>query len=277
MKRKRRTVCRLVLLIILLCGLLAADSGLRLVTTEYAISYDNLPAEFDGFRILQISDLHGAVFGKDNRRLLEHAASAAPDIIALTGDLADHRTDMNDIDTLLAGLTEIAPVYYVSGNHEWSENLLGGLSVLFEKYGVTYLRNEYVLLERGGGSVVLAGAEDPNGWRDMPRPDALAGEIRSLLPDSFVVLLGHRNDWIDKYPELPVELIFCGHAHGGIIRLPGLGGLLGTGYELFPKYVDGVYSSGSYHLVISRGLGSSVPIPRFLNNPELVAVTLKKS
>ena len=275
-KRSGRRVGVWLLLICLMLAGLTADSGLRLVTTEYELAFPALPEGFDGFRVLQISDLHGAVFGKENVRLLRAAAAARPDLIAITGDLADAHTHLGVIDDLLAALTRLAPVYYVSGNHEWSAGILEQLDQIFNRRGVRRLRNEYLPLERNGGVIVLAGVEDPNGWKDMERPDALAARLRAEYPDEFTLLLGHRNDWPEKYPALPVDLILCGHAHGGLVRLPGLGGLLGSGYTLFPDWTAGVYASGSYRMVASRGLGNSTPIPRFLNNPELVCVTLRR-
>ena len=275
MKRRGRRILTAVLLVILVIAGIAADSSLRLVTTEYELRFSALPSSFDGFRVLQISDLHGAVFGKGNARLLRAAAAAGPDLIAVTGDLADGRTDLGEIETLLTALTELAPVYYVSGNHEWSAGILDALEQVFRRSGVRWLRNEYLPLERDGGAIVLAGVEDPNGWKDMERPDTFTARLRAGYPEEFTLLLAHRNDWPDKYPELPVDLILCGHGHGGIIRLPFLGGVLGSGYTLFPDWTAGVYDCGSYRMVVSRGLGSGVRIPRFLNNPELVCVTLR--
>lgn len=277
MKKRTRRARRTFLLFILVLAGLIADSHLRVTTTEYSLDFANLPAEFDGFRIVQLSDIHGAVFGKENAGLLRTVAAVEPDLIALTGDLADQYTDLEDTDRLLAGLAEIAPVYYVSGNHEWSEGLLEPLQELFQRRGVRYLRNEYLALERNGARIVLAGVEDPNGWRDMPHPDTLAARLREIYPQDFVLLLGHRNDFLEKYPALPVDLVLCGHAHGGVIRIPGLGGLLGTGRELFPDYTAGVYAGGTYRMLVSRGLGSMREIPRLFNNPEVVVLTLNKS
>ncbi|MGN1002025.1 MAG: metallophosphoesterase [Oscillospiraceae bacterium] len=271
--KKRHLILRLLLLV----ALLLADSRWRLVTTEYAVASPRLPAAFDGFRVVQFSDLHGREFGEGNARLLKKVAAAEPDLIALTGDLADENTDLAVIDTLLDALTDIAPVYYVSGNHEWWAGNLGELEELFEAHGVRYLRNEYVLLEREGESIVLAGVEDPNGYSDMMRPDELVDIINKSRPDAFTVLLGHRNYWVEEYPDLEVDIILCGHAHGGIVRLPFLGGLLGTDRSFFPAYVDGMTASGRYQMIVSRGLGGSVPIPRFLNNPEIVVLTLQAS
>ena len=275
MKKRRHIFLKTVLLLIVVIGLLIADSALRVVTTEYELSYGELPAEFDGFRIVQLSDLHGAEFGQGNARLLKKVAQAEPDVIALTGDLADENTDMAVVDALLVGLTQLAPVYYVSGNHEWSAHLTEAMETLLEAHGVIYLRNEYVSISRGGAEIVLAGVEDPNGRADQPKPDAVIAGLREAHPEAFTVLLGHRNDWTEKYPRLPVELVLCGHAHGGVIRIPGVGGVLGTGRTLFPGHTAGVFSGETYRMLVSRGLaGSTAGIPRFCNNPELVAVTL---
>lgn len=274
MERKKRTW--LICLLVLLCAIaaLCADSALRLVTTRYDLECSALPPGFDGFRVLQLSDVHGAVYGKDNARLLERAKETVPDIIVITGDLADWRTDLADTEVLLAGLTEIAPVYYVTGNHEWRSGLLSGLKELFGKYGVFCLQNEFLTLEHGGDTIVLAGLDDPNGWKNMEKPDGLAARIRESFPDRFVLLLSHRNDLPERYPELPVDLVLSGHGHGGVIRIPGVGGILGVDRRLFPKYDAGLYCGDSYMLVVSRGLGNSAPIPRIFNNPELVLAVL---
>lgn len=253
-----------------LCGGLLADSNLRLVTTEYDLRCPGLPPAFEGFRVVQLSDLHGAVYGEGNSRLLQRVRESKPDLIALTGDLADRDTNLRDIDSLLGELTQIAPVYYVSGNHEWTDRLIAPLTALFRTYGVRYLRNESVVLEREGASIVLAGVEDPNGYRDQPTPE----EVAEALPEGFILLLGHRNYWVEKYPDLPVDLILCGHAHGGVIRLPVLGGILDHHGHFFPGYEAGLYASGRYQMVVSRGLGSTGGVPRLFNNPEIVVITL---
>lgn len=270
---RKRLKFKLLLTAVVLCGCALADSNLRLVTTEYALRCAGLPAAFDGFRIVQLSDVHGAVFGEGNARLLRRVRGVHPDLIALTGDLADKDTDFSDLETLLAGLAAIAPVYYVSGNHEWSARLVEPLRALLERHGVRYLRNEHALLERDGEHLVLAGVEDPNGWAAQPAPDAVAAS----LPEGFQILLAHRNYWVTEYPDLPVDLILCGHAHGGVWRLPVLGGVLDHHAKLFPDYTGGVYHSGRYDMVVSRGLGNTAGVPRFWNNPEVVVVTLKKA
>ena len=120
----------------------------------------------------------------------------------------------------------------------------------------------------------MAGAEDPNGRADMIKPDALAELLRQEYPGEFVLWLGHRNYWAEKYPELPVDLILSGHAHGGIVRLPGIGGLLNVNHSFGAEYESGVYQGERFQMVVSRGLGNSIPVPRFLNRPELVKIIL---
>ena len=273
----KHTLPRAVLTVALAFAALVLDSRCRLVTTRYTVASSRLPAQFDGFKLVQLSDIHGAQFGEKNARLLDLVRREEPDIIALTGDLADEFTDMEVVDTLLGALTETAPVYYVSGNHEWASGLLPELEALFDKHGVRYLRNECVVLENGGENIVLSGVEDPNGWRDMLEPDDVVDMIRRNHGNAFTVLLGHRNYWAQEYPDLQVDLVLCGHAHGGIVRLPVLGGVLGTGRVLFPDYVDGAHKVGQYTLIISRGIGQTPVAPRFLNNPEVVAVTLRST
>lgn len=273
-KYRKRIIIDLVIVAVL--AALLIDSSSRIVTSSYTVSSDNLPESFKGFKIVQLSDIHGHIFGKDSAGLVEKTAAQNPDIIAITGDMADENTEnFAELESLLSQLREIAPVYYVSGNHEWWARCIPTLEEIFARQDVRYLQNEYVMLERGGESIALIGVEDPNGPAGMTKPPELVAALEEAEGEGFRVLLGHRNYWRETYPELEVDLIFCGHAHGGIVRLPFVGGVLGTEMSLFPDDVDGTVESGRYTLVISRGLGNSVPIPRFLNNPELVAVTLE--
>ena len=293
---KKRRLLKTIVLLLVIAAALICDSNTRPVLTEYEVASPKLPESFDGFRIVQLSD---------HRRLLELVASADADIIVITGDMVDEEADLAVADALLAELVKLAPVYYVSGNHEWggagedemaavadilSEVLPGreleldlnlgvrridAVEAILAAHGAEYLRNEYVLLERGEESIVLAGVEDPNGPFDMLKPQELVDIIVQEQGRKFTVLLGHRNYWAEKYPDLKVDIIFCGHAHGGIVRLPLVGGVLGTGFEFFPENVDGAVDCGGYTMIVSRGLGGSVPVPRFLNNPEIVLLTLK--
>lgn len=258
-----------------LFALLFADSANRLVTTDYTVTSARLPADFDGFRIVQLSDLHAAEFGKDNAQLVRAVAAAQPDLIVLTGDFIEAEDQIPVTLALARQLVPLAPVYFVSGNHDWASHAIDALFDGLADAGVTCLRNEFVTLQHGAGSIVLAGVDDPNGRADMPTPDRVAAAVQAEHPGAFTVLLGHRNYWVGEYPTLPVDVILCGHAHGGVVRLPGVGGLIGTDRTLFPDYTAGMFASGQYQMIVSRGLGQIAQLPRLLNNPEIVCLTLR--
>lgn len=282
-KKKKHKGLVVLSAVLLLTTVALLDSRFRIVDTDYELSYNNLPKSFDGYRVVQISDLHMEQFGEDNENLINMVTEQNPDIIVLTGDILKRHlanTPLNQVETIrpfLEKLSKIAPCYFVSGNHEWASGEINKLTKLLEELNIVYLHNEFVLLEKAGESFVLAGVEDPNGPADMMKPDELADSIAQSYPDKYTLLLAHRNDWMTKYPDLKVDTILCGHAHGGIVRLPFVGGVLGTDMDLFPKYDAGVFNEGNYDMVISRGLGGYLAIPRFLNNPEVVTVVLKKS
>ena len=263
--------------LLLLLALCVADSKYNFELTEYKISSDRLPEEFSGFRIVQISDLHGSRFGAENRRLVEAVIAQKPDLIALTGDLITTGADLPAVEELLRGIAGIAPAYFVCGNHEWASGCVDELTAMMERYGVRYLSNEYEPLSRGRARIIVAGEEDPNGRADMPKPDEFIAQLRQEYPEDFVLMLGHRNFWVQQYPALPVDLILSGHAHGGIVRMPFVGGLLDVQHRLGAQYEKGLYASGSYVMAVSRGLGNSIIVPRLFNRPELVTIVLESA
>lgn len=262
---------------LLLTGLLIADSKYNITITERALSFDKLPSAFEDFHIVQLSDLHGMEFGEDNEVLVEKIKSLKPDIIAITGDMADNMRNIHVFETLLKGISGIAPIYYVSGNHEWGGRCMEQVAAMLEEYGVTYLANSYEPIYRSGEKIIIAGVDDPMGRADMIKPDELAEKLRGEYPEEFTLLLGHRNYWVEEYSSLPVDLILCGHAHGGIVRLPLVGGLLNVKHSLIASYEKGLYEGDEFVLSVSCGLGNSVPVPRFLNRPEIVSIKLKQS
>ena len=203
----------------------------------------------------------------------------SPDIIALTGDLADEFTDVSMLPPLLEGLTALAPTFYVTGNHEWvlSREKRQALFDLLDAASVIRLPNECRLLEKGGASIVLAGVDDPNGPYDQKRPAQLVREIRqSRGRDAYILMLSHRNDELDLWANMGVQTVLCGHVHGGIVRLPFVGAVFGTHLDLFPDYTAGLYRKGQTSMIVSRGLGGSRKLPlRIGNRPEIVTVILK--
>lgn len=280
-KKHRGRGCLTALIILALIAAAAAflikDSRDDLEISRYEVKSQKLPESFDGFKIVQLSDLHGAEFGEDGMGLVEKVKELEPDIIALTGDFVTDEGDLAAVEKLASRLTELCPVYFVSGNHEFGSGLAVKVRNILERAGVKYLSNEYLTISRGEDGILLGGVEDPLAYADMLSPDELAQKMNDAAPDAFKILLGHRNYWMTEYPELPVDLIFCGHAHGGLIRIPGVGGLIGTDRRLFPDFDAGQFNNGRYTLIVSRGLGNSVSIPRIFNRPEIVCVELSSA
>ena len=280
-KKHRGRGCLTALIILALIAAAAAflikDSRDDLEISRYEVASQKLPESFDGFKIVQLSDLHGAEFGEDGMELVDKVGSLEPDMIALTGDFVTDECDLAAVEKLAARLVKLCPVYFVSGNHEFGSGLAIKVRNILERAGVKYLSNEYLTISRGEDEILLGGVEDPLAYADMLSPDELAQKMNDAAPDAFKILLGHRNYWMTEYPELPVDLIFCGHAHGGLIRIPAVGGLIGTDRRLFPDFDAGAYNNGRYTLIVSRGLGNSVPIPRVFNRPEIVCVELSSA
>lgn len=259
--------------VLLLAVLGAVYCNYAIESEEWVVTSPRLPQNFDGLRITLLTDIHGGRIGPDSQTLLDAVKVAEPDYIAIGGDLVDEYSDLSMLSPLLKGLTAIAPVCYVTGNHEWSmedtEAVLGQIA----REGVSVLRNDFLLLEREGQKLVLAGGEDPNGYADMERPGAFMARMREEVPgDPYTVLLYHRNDALSQWAELQTDLVLSGHGHGGVIRLPIVGGLLGTDRRLFPDYTEGLYTMDRTTMAVSRGLGGI----RLWNRPHLPTIVLKK-
>ena len=264
-------------LVLLAGGLFFYDQQNRIQTETITAASDRLPAGFDGYRIVQISDLHGKEFGEDNHILLEKTAELEPDLIAITGDVIDDPDQMGILESLARGLAAIAPTFYVTGNHEWAIREAATVKSLMEEYGVTVLSNEYLKLERGGDTIVLAGIDDPNGPYDQKTPEELYGEIHAALGDPYVLLLAHRNEYYQVYGRCGFDLTLCGHVHGGLIRLPFTDGLVdNTRRRFFPTHTAGLYPlDGGGTLMVSRGLGNGGISFRLFNRPHLPVIVLK--
>lgn len=279
------TVRRCLLLMLLALFVYWGNTDLKTDSVTY--SSPALPAAFDGLRIVQLSDLHSKTFGKDNARLYQAVEDAVPDLIFLTGDLVDEyaETPVPYARSVGAALSAIAPTYYVTGNHEWAHGnaVVEELKTALREAGVTVLSNEFVPLERGGETILIAGIDDPNGYADQTTPEELAASIYAQYGDPFWLLLAHRNTFFNgRYCRLEADLTFSGHAHGGIWRLPFTDGLVDTNLHLFPSFTSGFYhctdeGCQGAEVFVSRGLGNSPKWAfRLFNRPQIAVVTLKK-
>ncbi len=256
-------------------------------TVNYTITSCRLPREFDGFRIVHLSDLHGAVYGDGNKLLIQKIHQASPHLIAMTGDMADHdRNSVSSLTDLCRRLLKRYPVYYTPGNHEQGlkppayRRLLNTL----EGLGVTVLENRRHTVSRRGAFIKLYGLVMPMRYYKDPARDDYAGNIRFTAADTrsslgrpdescYSVLLSHNPLYYPACRDWGADLTLSGHIHGGIIRIPGLGGLLSPDLTFFPRYDGGHFHEDGRHLIVSRGLGNHFFV-RVLNPPELVVITL---
>ncbi|WP_310551613.1 metallophosphoesterase [Paenibacillus glufosinatiresistens] len=244
-----------------------------LQTVRLELGWKDLPASFDGVRIVHISDIHLG-FNKDagdTRRLVNHIQSVRPDLICFSGDIVDsYAEDMAESVPILAELTAPLGRFAILGNHDYKNTEL--LAKLWKQAGFRLLRNEHEMVELGGSRIAVAGMEDQ--LHGEPNPRAALGDIPD---DVFTVLLMHEPDYADLIQAYPVRLQLSGHSHGGQIRLPVLGALFTPDGSL--KYIDGLYEIGGrgMKLYVNRGFGETYMPIRFLCRPELTVITLRRN
>lgn len=243
--------------------------------TERHIPLEGLPESFSGLRVAHVSDLHNAQLGKDNARLLELLRRSEPDLIAVTGDLIDSRhTDLAVAEDFIREAVKIAPVYFTTGNHESRIAAYTQLEKTMLEAGVTVLRDSWTELERAGERLRIIGLEDPAFRRHT------AGETEQVLTglgagEGFSLVLAHRPELLEAYAAAGADLVLSGHAHGGQVRIPFLGGVIAPNQGFFPQYTEGVHVCADTVLSISRGLGNSLFPFRVNNRPELVLTVLE--
>ena len=242
---------------------------------DITVSSPNLPEALDGYKIAHLSDLHQNSWGKNNEKLLSMLREAKPNMIAITGDYIDAPKDVPWALSLAEELVKIAPVYYVTGNHEWAKGAAKELVIKgdLRKLGVSVVENSYYSFGENK-EWCIAGIGDPNGPYDQPLASEVISGLREKLGDPYIILLSHRYDRFDEYVELGVDLALSGHAHGGGVRLPFTDGLIGPGMRFFPKRTNGLYTSGDTAMVVSRGMDGSGF--RLFNRCHVLMITLTR-
>lgn len=252
--------------------------GLSLRTVSLEVPLPNLPADFDGYRIALISDLHDRRFGKDNRHLADGICAQSPDLVICAGDMHEFPQSPQPFLNLLSVLSRKFPVIYTEGNHE----VRHVTPQAYEEYlkqasatGARVLNDDALFVKRGDASLGIYG-QSWNGIREG-RPVPMDPSMPSLL-------ICHSPMQFDRLPSLP-DLMVSGHVHGGILRLPFIGPVFAPGegapvYKrfaprfFFPKYSRGLYEKGIHKLVVTQGLGFSV-LPIRIIPAEIMILTLK--
>lgn len=275
MKNKKRRTRQCAFLVI------AALLGVFIWWNNCALTISMVTIEADvseGIRILHLSDLHGAWFGREQSRIARYAEEIEPDVIAITGDFIDARRDERAAIALIERLAQIAPVYCVTGNHEELERRAGTGSYerLIEAVdgmeNAAFLRGETVSLT---DDISLTGADDIPFAGGMSGYSAYIEGLGGEAEGQFRILLAHRPEMFDAYAGAGFDLALSGHAHGGQVRLPFVGGLAAPGQGLLPEYDGGLFEAeNGMRMYVNRGLGNSVFPVRMFNRPEMTVIDL---
>ena len=277
--------------IFILMYLYIKDNVNTLEVTKYVVENKKVPKEFDGYNIVQISDLHSKLFGENNKKLIQKIKSLNPDIVVVTGDLIDGEN--NNYNVALDFMKEISKlyrVYYIIGNHE-QKSLIKKYKDEYKDYfnklhqiDFVNLDNNKVEIVKGDSNINLYGLTVPyscykylfdNQETTSIDIDFLEEKLGKVDREQFNILLAHTPFYFDEYEKWGADLTLCGHVHGGIVRLPLVGGLLSPDRKFFPKYDLGEYTKNKSTMIVSKGLGGSKVLIRVNCKPEIVNIKLK--
>lgn len=281
-------LCILGLVCLIIICVVSHIENRQLTVTEYEIKDDRIPKLFHGCHIVQLSDMHNVSFGKDNIELIEAVKRLQPDILVVTGDaiVGKPGEDVIHAANTINALVDIAPVYFSLGNHELRtslyKNTYGSMwedfrSCLSPKVHV--LSDERACIWREEDCMYLYGVSlNPRLYRRFfltpMEEDYLTGIFGECEPNTYHVFLAHNPDYFPDYASWGANLTFSGHVHGGMIRLPILGGLLSPMIRFFPKYDKGLFCENNKYMILSGGLGNHTFKFRVNNKPEIVSVKL---
>lgn len=252
-----------------------------LQTSNYTVENENIPEAFDNYKIIQISDYHNVKSNRLNNDLVKSIKDEKPNIIVITGDLIDsRRTDVNSALSFLEKIKDIAPCFYVTGNHEAAIKEYSKIKHQITKSGVIILENTHKTITIDNQNIEILGLKDPLFYPKKER-DKINKKLEKVLEkadkDNFKILLSHRPEFFDVYSKYDIGLVLSGHAHGGQFRLPFIGGLFAPGQGFFPKYTSGIFEQNGTNMIVSRGIGKSSMPFRINNRPELIVITLKSN
>lgn len=307
-KHKKRFLSSFLIFLVLLVSLVIGNylANQEVYISEYEIVDEKIPQAFDGYRIVQVTDVHSIRSQEQADLLYNRVVEQRPDAVVITGDLVDSTYYTEENNALKAGtsekmagqdtvdfvarLTEHYYVYYVYGNHEMV--LLDDVDnnpfkLAMEEIGVIFLNNDGVKITKDGESIYMLGIQDPSTlYKDSDyaeynthseRIHAMMKNVMALKEEElYTVVLSHRPEYFVDYAKYDADLVLTGHAHGGQVRVPGIGGLYAPGQGWFPEYTSGLWTEKDTSMIICRGIGNSVELPRIFNPPEINTIILQK-
>lgn len=262
----------------------------KIVNAVYDIYSDKLPTCFEGSKVVMLSDLHDNVYGISLDRLYDMTDEQKPEMVIVAGDLLTrkHSEGSNEVVALLGRMAEKYPVFFANGNHETRvkintekygdryDNLIAAL----KNAGVTVLNNSHIDYKKNNEKIHIYGIEIDRDFflirNRPPMPDNYISGLIGDAPEGFGILIAHNPMYFKQYASWGADLVFSGHVHGGIIRLPLVGGVLNPDYRLFPHYDGGEFHEDDSVMLLGRGLGTHTINVRINNPPELVTAVLHR-
>ncbi|MVX64607.1 metallophosphoesterase [Clostridium chromiireducens] len=257
-----------------------------LKVTKYNIRSEKIPKEFNEFKIIHLSDFHNYVFNKENTMVIKKISIENPDIIVMTGDMVNkYDTKFNQFLELVRKLSQRYKIYYIIGNHE-KKLKKDDLDLIINELNLSNVNvinnNSKVIISRRNKVINIYGLDIPlEFYKVRNRPTNITTVVDAVLNrcnmDEYNILLTHNPLFFETYSKHNVDLILAGHVHGGMIRIPFIGGVLSPERKFFPKYSGGLYEISKKKLIVSKGIGHSKPGVRVCNMPEIVSITLLNS
>lgn len=273
----------LLLIILFFVGIMIRDVN-RFVVVSYNLS---TPKISKPYRMVVLSDLHNKQFGKENEKLLQKIEEQKPQAIMIAGDMitANSNADMTATLHFIKKLSERYPIYYGVGNHEFRFKLYPDTyGTQFEKLTGALKECHSELMENEkkdipDTNIVVYGLEMDRSYykrfkKKTMETDYLEEQLGKCKQESFSILLAHNPDYFEEYARWGADLVLSGHVHGGLMKLPILGGVVSPAIRLFPKYDGGKFQSGNSQMILSRGLGTHTLPIRIFNPGELIVIDL---
>lgn len=255
--------------------------------TRYRITTKKLKGLERECKMVFLSDLHNNSYGKENERLITAIAEQEPDVILIGGDMLVGKANKSYevAEKFVSKLIEFCPVYYVNGNHEFRMKIYtktyGDTFALYknklESAGVEFLENNHVNFKWGNQEIQIYGLEIPKeGYKKFVKTNLSLEQIEEAIGvadnDKCQILLAHNPGYVETYKQWGADIILSGHLHGGVVRIPKLGGVISPQFRLFPKYSGEYTKEGDTSIVVSKGLGTHTINVRFLNPAEIVVL-----
>lgn len=269
----------LVIVIIVVLSFYLYLENTELVVSKFYISDSEISNDFNNYKIIQISDFHNTRSKKLVDNIVKEIEKQKPNIIVLTGDFIDSRkTDISGAIKFIKRINSIASIYFITGNHESKSEEYLKLRDELLKNKVIILDNMVEILSVNGSKINLIGINDPRMGNGSSRLDVKRAddELKKIEYDcdNYSILLSHRSEIFDIYVDNDIDLVLTGHAHGGQVIIPFVGGVIAPNQGWFPKYTNGIYVKNETTMIVSRGIGNSIIPFRINNRPELVVIEL---